>query len=306
MNILHMKYAVEVARLGSLNKAAETLLIAQPNISRSIKELEADLGITIFNRSAKGMVMTPEGEEFIGYAQEILKQIDQVEMIYKKGTPKKQKFSISVPRACYISAAFAEFSKCLNADPAEVFYKETNSQRTIHNVLNSDYKLGIIRYAENYDRYFKLMLEEKGLCYEMVAEFSYVLIMSRNHPLAEKKEITFNDLPPYIEIAHADPYVPSLPLAKVVKEELPDNIDRRIFIFERASQFDLLSENPETFMWVSPASQKVLDRYDLVQRKCVDNKKVYKDVLIYREGYKLTKLDKQFITDLCESKRKHL
>ncbi|MBQ7346840.1 MAG: LysR family transcriptional regulator [Clostridia bacterium] len=306
MNILHMKYAVEVAKLGSLNKAAETLLIAQPNISRSIKELEADLGITIFNRSAKGMVMTPEGEEFIGYAQEILKQIDQVEMIYKKGTPKKQKFSISVPRACYISAAFAEFSKCLNADPAEVFYKETNSQRTIHNVLNSDYKLGIIRYAENYDRYFKLMLEEKGLCYEMVAEFSYVLIMSRKHPLAEKKEITFDDLPPYIEIAHADPYVPSLPLAKVVKEELPDNIDRRIFIFERASQFDLLSENPETFMWVSPASQKVLDRYDLVQRKCVDNKKVYKDVLIYREGYKLTKLDKQFITDLCESKRKHL
>ena len=62
MNILHIKYAVEVARLGSLNKAAETLLIAQPNISRSIKELEGDLGITIFNRSAKGIVLTPEGD----------------------------------------------------------------------------------------------------------------------------------------------------------------------------------------------------------------------------------------------------
>ena len=70
-----MKYAVEVARLGSLSKAAETLIIAQPNISRSIKDLEADLGITIFNRSAKGMVLTPEGEEFINYAQNILKQI---------------------------------------------------------------------------------------------------------------------------------------------------------------------------------------------------------------------------------------
>ena len=83
MNILHMKYAVEVAKLGSLNKAAEALLIAQPNISRSIKELEADLGISIFNRSAKGMELTPEGEEFIGYAQSILKQIDEVEMVYK-------------------------------------------------------------------------------------------------------------------------------------------------------------------------------------------------------------------------------
>ena len=68
MNILHMKYAVEVAKLGSLNKAAETLMIATPNISRSIKELEADLGITIFQRSAKGVVLTPDGEEFLDNA----------------------------------------------------------------------------------------------------------------------------------------------------------------------------------------------------------------------------------------------
>lgn len=306
MNILHMKYAVEVAKVGSLNKAAETLLIAQPNISRSIKELEADLGITIFDRSSKGMFLTPEGEKFIGYAKNILKQIEQVEDIYKNGAVKKQKFSISVPRACYISEAFAQFSKSLSFDPAEIFYKETNSQRTINNILNHDYKLGIIRYAENYDKYFKTMLEEKGLSYEMVTEFSYSLIMSADSPLAELDEITFDDLTDYIEIAHADPYVPSLPLSKVVKEELPDNIERRIFIFERASQFDLLSENPDTFMWVSPAPQKVLDRYNLVQRKCVDNKKVYKDVLIYKNGYKLTKMDKQFITELCESKRKHL
>lgn len=306
LNLLHMKYAVEVARLGSLNKAAESLLTAQPNISRSIKELEADLGISIFSRSAKGMVLTPAGEEFINYAQSILKQIDDVEALYKQGLPKKQKFSISVPRACYISAAFAEFSKSISEDPAELFYKETNSQRTVNNILNNDYKLGIIRYAENYDRMFKEMLEEKGLAYEMIAEFTYVLLMSKDSALADKDIITFDDLTPYIEIAHADPYVPSMPLSKVVKEELPDNIDRRIFIFERASQFDLLSVNPCTFMWVSPAPRKLLDRYGLVQKKCIDNKKIYKDVLIYREGYKLTKLDKQFITELCESKRKYI
>lgn len=305
MNILHIKYAVEVARLGSLSKAAETLLIAQPNISRSIKELESDLGISIFNRSAKGMVLTPEGEEFINYAKSILNQIDEVEMLYKHGAPKKQKFSISVPRACYISDAFAEFSKSIDKEPAEIFYKETNSQRTINNVLNNDYKLGIIRYAENYDKYFKEMLEEKGLVYEVVSEFSYGLIMNNKNPLAEKESITFDDLIPFMEIAHADPYVPSMPLSKVVKEELPDNIERRIFIFERASQFDLLSENPDTFMWVSPTPDKVLERYGLVQRKCEENKKIYKDVLIYRAGYKLSKLDKAFITELCLAKRKY-
>lgn len=306
MNILHMKYAVEVAKMGSLNKASETLLVATPNISRSIKELEGDLGITIFERTAKGVTLTPEGEEFIIYAKEILGQIDQIENFYKKGSPKKQKFSISVPRACYISEAFSEFSKSLSDDPAEIFYKETNSQRTIKNILNHDYKLGIIRYAENYDKYFKAMLEEKGLTYELVTEFTYSLIMSADSPLAQKEAISFDDLKGYIEIAHADPYVPSMPLSKVVKEELPDNIERRIFIFERASQFDLLCKNPETFMWVSPAPSSLLKRYNLVQKKCVDNNKIYKDVLIYKNGYKLTKLDRQFITELCESKRKYL
>lgn len=306
MNILHMKYAVEVAKAGSLSKASEVLLIAQPNISRSIKELEADLGITIFDRTAKGMVLTPDGAEFIGYAKNILKQIDEVESLYKDESSRKQKFSISVPRACYISEAFAAFSKTLTKDAAELFYKETNSKKTIQNILNHEYKLGIIRYAENYDKYFKAMLEEKDLSYEMVAEFSYRLIMSRENPLSKKEQITFDDLTEYVEIAHADPYVPSFPLAKVVKEELPDNIARRIFVFERASQFDLLSENPNTFMWVSPVPQAVLDRYRLVQKDCRYNKKIYKDVLIYRNGYRLTELDHKFLTELYRSKQKHL
>ncbi len=306
MNILHVKYAVEVAKLGSLNKAAESLFVALPNISRSIKELEADLNITIFDRTTKGMVLTPTGEEFIAYATGILRQIDEVEKIYKDGAAKKQRFSISVPRASYISEAFAQFSKELGYEEAEIFYKETNSQRTIKNLTDLEYKLGIVRYAENYDHYFKSMLEEKGFNYELVSEFTYKLTMHEDSELARLDEITFDDLVGYIEIAHADPYVPSLPLSKVVKEELPDNVHRRIFIFERGSQFDLLSENKETFMWVSPMSKKLLGRYNLVQRTCVENKKIYKDVLIYKKDYKLTSLDKRFIEKLCEAKRKYL
>lgn len=306
MNLLHLKYAIEVAKCGSMGKASETLLIATPNLSRSIKELEADLGIQIFERTKNGMILTPQGEEFLNYGKEILKQIDDVEKFYKEGAPKKQKFSISVPRACYISEAFAEFSKTLSNEPAEIFYKETNSQRTINNMLNHEYKLGIIRYAADYDRYFKAMLEEKGFQYELVTEFSYSLIMSENNPLAKKENIAFSDLKGYIEIAHADPFVPSMPLSKVVKEELSDNIERRIFVFERASQFELLSVNPQTFMWVSPPPESLLEKYGIVLKKCPENKKVYKDVLIYKKGYKFTHLDRQFISKLCESKRKHI
>ena len=294
MNILHLKYAVEVAKAGSLSKAAEALYMNQPNLSRAIKELEASLGITIFGRSAKGVYVTPEGEEFLGYARKILSQIDEVEAIYKSGAPVRQRFSISVPRASYISAAFAQFSKRLGPERAEIFYKETNAMRVI------------LRYASNYDKYFKEMLDEKGLTGELVTEFHYVLLMNEKHPLAGKETISFADLRPFIEIAHAAPYVPSLPLSTVKKEELPDDIDRRIFVFERASQYDLLQQNPETFMWVSPAPEDTLRRYGLVQRACPENQKVYRDMLIYRKDYKLTELDQDFITELCKARRQYL
>ena len=305
MNILHMKYAVEVAKAGSINKASEVLLTAQPNLSRSIKDLEADLGIAIFDRSAKGMTLTPEGEEFIGYAKVILDQINDVEQMYKDGFPKKQKFSVSVPRASYISDAFAKFSLSIDVDPAEIFYKETNASRAIRNILNSDYKLGIIRYAENYDKYFKAMLDEKELSHELLAEFHYVLLMHKDSKLAALDEIRFSDLSSMIEIAHADPFVPSLPMAQVLKSERQTDIKRLIYVFERASQFDLLTQNKNTFIWVSPQPKELLTRLGLVQRECPDNRRVYKDVLIYRKDYKLTNLDKCFIAEIGKSKRRY-
>ena len=306
MNLMHVKYAVEVARLGSLNKAAESLMIAQPNLSRSIKELEAELGITIFQRSAKGMILTPEGEEFMDTARDILHRIERLERSYRDGSHKKRKFSITVPRAFYISAALAEFSKTLGDEDVEIYYKETNSKRTINSILEREYRMGIIRYSDGYDKYYKNLFEEKGLYSELVAEFSYVLVMSKDHPLAGKSDIDYADLSTYIEIAHADPYVPSIPTSKVFREELPDNVGKRIFVFERASQYDLLSENPRTFMWVSPLSDKVLNRYGLVQREVKGNKRVYKDVLIYHKGYKLTKIDKEFMTALVDARRKYV
>ena len=306
MNLMHVKYAVEVARLGSLNKAAESLMIAQPNLSRSIKDLEAELGITIFQRSAKGMILTPEGEEFMDTARDILHRIERLERSYRDGSHKKRKFSITVPRAFYISAALAEFSKTLGDEDVEIYYKETNSKRTINCILEREYRMGIIRYSDGYDKYYKNLFEEKGLYSELVAEFSYVLVMSKDHPLAGKSDIDYADLSTYIEIAHADPYVPSIPTSKVFREELPDNVGKRIFVFERASQYDLLSENPRTFMWVSPLSEKVLDRYGLVQREVKGNKRVYKDVLIYHKGYKLTKIDKEFMTALVDARRKYV
>lgn len=307
MNIMHLKYALEIARTGSLNKAAENLFMGQPNLSRAIKELENSLGITIFDRSAKGMVVTPEGEVFLKYAGKILAQIEEVEGIYKKGAPVKQKFSVCAPGAGYVADAFARFSKKIDMDnPAELYFKVTDSMQTISGVLQSEFKLGIVRFAEEYDKQFKNMLDDKGLVYELIAEFSYKVLMSLENPLAKQENISISSLSPYIEVTHALPIYQPFANPAAGKEELAGDTDKHIYIYERGVQYSLLAENPASFMWVSSVPEKILGMYELVQKSCVDNKRVYKDLLIYKRDYHPSELDNLFITELCNSKRRYL
>lgn len=304
MNLLHLKYAVEVEKTASITKAAENLYMGQPSLSRAIRELEDSLGIQIFKRTPKGIFPTPKGEEFLGYAKKILSQVDAVEKLYLGKKAQKQKFAISVPRASYISCAFTSFIKKLDrAECEDVFYRETNSMRTINNIINSDYNLGILRYRASYERYFNEFLASKGLETELIYEFESVLIMSRNSPLAKKKHITLDDLKPLTEIAHSDPYVPSLPMSTVQKEEIGDEVANRIFIFERGSQMDLLSSMPNTFMWTSPVPKRLLELHGLVEKRCSGAERKYKDVLIRHSEYMFTDIDKMFLDELEQAKK---
>lgn len=308
MNLLHLKYAVEIAKTKSISRAAENLYMGQPNLSRAIKELEDSLNITIFNRTSKGITITPDGEEFLQYATRVINQVEQIEEKYQSGKDiKTQRLSVCAPRASYISYAFAEFSKTINTEiPAELFYKETNSYRTINSIVRGDYDLGIVRYQTTFDKYFKTQFREKHLVSEVISDFQYMLMMSRTHPLANKKSVRTSELADYIEISHADPYVPSLPLIDVKKEELSKYVDKHIFVFERSSQFMLLETVPNTFMWLSPLPQDLMEKHNLIVKKCDDNQKKYKDVLIYRNGYKLTDLDNRFIEKVIEAKERYL
>lgn len=306
MNILHMKYALEIASTRSISKAAENLYTTQPNLSRAIKALENDLKIKIFRRSSKGIETTIDGEEFLLYAKTALAQIKKIESIYENRNEKKLRFSVSVPRASYFSYAFSDFSKNLDAEShAEIIYKETNSMRTILNVVKEEYDLGIVRYQSAFEKYFHTLFDEKKLTYNILNEFSYVLCVSKNNPLAKKEKIVAEDLMHCIEITHGDPYVPSLPLIDVKRAELSEFAKKRIMVFERGVQFTLLDQVANTFMWVSPIPQDLLDRYNLVEIKCDFNSKIYKDVLIYRKKYRLSKLDNEFIKKVVDAKKKY-
>lgn len=301
MNLLHLKYAVEVARTRSITMAAENLYMGQPRLSRAIKELEDSLGITIFKRTSKGIVPTPEGEIFLSHANRILDEVREVETLYNPYARDKQRMNISIPRAGYLAHALKQLVGELDlTKEIEINYRETNSLKAINNILQNNYDLGIIRYATEYEPHFQRFLSEKGLRSEDVWEFDPIVLMSENHMLAGKENLTFSDLVDCdcVQLGHGDPYVPSLPLAEVRKGEFPEEINKHLFIYERASGYEILSSIPTTFLLTSPMPEIILKRHGLVQRRLNGKARPYKDVLIWRENYKFTELDQAFINEI--------
>ncbi|MFQ9784214.1 MAG: hypothetical protein ACLRX1_03855 [Ruminococcus sp.] len=157
----------------------------------------------------------------------------------------------------------------------------------------------------NYEETFKKYLEEKKLEAKDIFQFKYNIVVSKNDPLALKSSVTTEDLSNYIIISHADPYVPSLPAHDLQKEDMGYNNERHIFVYERASQLELLSKVKNTCMFVSPMPKHLLNIYGLKEIKCSDKVGMYKDVLIYRKKQKLDSFDELFINQLENSIKEH-
>lgn len=301
-NIQHLKYAVEVEKTGSISKAAKNLYMGQPHLSKAIKELEESLGISVFNRTPQGVVPTIKGAEFLRYAKSILAQIEEMESLYRPTVESVHRFDISVPRASYVSYAFSEFARQLeNESEIDLNYRETNSMRAIKNVADNTNSIAIIRYQEIYEKYFLNSLDERDLAYLPVWEFNYLVLMSKNHPLANNEVIQYTELRNYTEIIHGDLTIPALPLSEARQIEKGDSRKKKIAVYERGSQMELLHRLSSTYMWVSPMPRDVLECFSLVQKECSMSKNRFKDVLIFRKGYHFSTEDSLFIEILKKS-----
>lgn len=303
MNTLYFKYALEVERAGSISQAAQNLYMAQPNLSKAIKDLESEVGYLIFSRSAGGIKVTEKGSEFLYHAKKMMDHLAEMERISGRGDADGKMFKLSIPRGSYIANGFTSFVADLEMPQGnEITINETNALKTIDNVTERGYNMGIIRYQVTDEGFFNARLKSNRLEQEMIWEFEYVLVMSKKHPLAEKPDLTVDDLNNYVEITHGDIEIPH------VKKDEP-NIDYRnakpqktIYVYERGSQFDLLANVPTTYMWVSPIPTSYLEKNNLVQRACKAENNRYRDVLIYRRDYELGDYDKLFQKKIYESK----
>lgn len=300
MNTQYLTYMLEVERVGSISQAAQNLYIAQPNLSKSIKDLEEELGFKIFKRTSSGVQVTEAGSEFLYHARQINEQMDAISRIQNRSGNGKMYYKLSIPRGSYIAEGFTSFIAELETDKGmEVTLNETNSLGTIANVTDRGYNVGIIRYPVSDEAYFLSMLKNNNLFHEIVWEFEYVLVMSSKHPLADKENITVSELKNYIQITHGDT---DFHQERNANSQNKHEQNKTIYVYERGSQFDLLTNVPTTYMWVSPIPKHILEKNNLVQKRCEVENNTYRDVVIFRKDYHLEDIDRLFQKKIYESK----
>jgi len=279
--------------------------MAQPNLSKAIKELETSLGITIFRRTSKGVIPTEQGVKFLACAKQVLMQIDNMEAIGSPDKFRERKMRISVPRAGYISKAFSEYiAGADTSDDMEVYFCETNSLRTIENIRENGYNFGIIRFNKVHEKYFMDFLSEKNLESQMLWEYSMLAVMSAEHPASKEENLTYAELSAhYSELTQGDDSVPYVSGAseKLFESNRPSGTKvRRICMFDRGSALDFLLTVPESFMLDSPVPESLCGKYGLIQRKCSFPDNSFRDVLVYSSGRKLSESELSLVNKLYE------
>ena len=197
MTIQQLRYVTMICKEGSINKASELLYVSQPSLTSAVQELEKELGITIFNRSGRGVTPTNDGLEFIRYAREIIAQYDDLLERYGKGGTLKKKFGISTQHYSFAVKAFVEMVKQFGTDEYEFAIRETRTRDVIDDVFSGKSEIGIL-YLNDFNRGpLEKLLKSNGLTFTPLTECSAFVYLWKGHPLADKSIIRFEDLKDY-------------------------------------------------------------------------------------------------------------
>ncbi len=238
MTLQQLKYVIEVARSRSISKAAQNLFISQPSLSNALKELENEMGIRIFLRTNKGIILTPEGTEFLGYARQVVEQAALLENRYSNTPSSQQHFSVSAQHYAFAVSAFVRLLKEYNRDEYEFTLRETMTYEIIEDVKNLHSEIGIL-YVNDFNKkvIHKFLREGNLIFHELFDAKPHVFISSRN-PLAQQDFVTLSDLIPYPYLSFEQGDYNSF----YFSEEILSTISRpkNIRVSDRATLFNLL------------------------------------------------------------------
>lgn len=194
MRIKQLDYIVKIVELGSVNEAAKHLFITQPSLSNAVKELEQEMGIQIFQRTQKGMVLTTEGTEFLSYARQILEQVELMEGKYKGTETRRRLFSVSAQHYAFAVHAFVQLIKSYEKNEYEFTFRETQTNNIIEDVSTFQSELGILYLNTFNEKVIRKLLKEKQLTFHSLFTARPHVFVSKKNPLVGKKSVTLNDL----------------------------------------------------------------------------------------------------------------
>jgi DNA-binding transcriptional LysR family regulator len=295
MKLRHLKYALETERSGSITKAAQNLYIAQPNLSKALKELEVSVGITIFKRTPQGVETTAHGKEFLEYAQKIVDQVDNLELLYNSQGKKVIRLRIGSVRSSNVAHLVSEFVNSLPKDsPLSVEFRETSQFDLLDLIESNEIDIGMISFPIQHKPYFSLLMNSKNIAAQPIRELPVYLLISTRHPLANVETVDIAMLADYTEVIHGDLDSPIMQYSKFMSDAGITIPHRSVRIFDRGSLMDILSKCHDCYKWTDAIHPDLLEAFNLIAKKC-ENNIVICEMAIHSRDRRLNKFQRSFM-----------
>lgn len=238
MKLQQLRYVVKVAECGSITEASRRLFVSQPSITASIRDLENEMGVHIFERTNKGVVVSEEGETFLGYARQVLDQADLLEGKYKGTSEQVPHFSVSCQHYSFAVNAFVDVIREFDAARYDFTLREEQTHEIIEDVAHMKSELGILYLSEHNREVIERMLAANELVFEgLFCAMPHVFVCA-DHPLADHASVTLEDLEDYPFLSYEQGSYNSF----YYSEELTSTFERRknIRVRDRATLFNLV------------------------------------------------------------------
>ena len=238
MTLKQLQYMVTVAEEGNITNAARKLYIAQPSLTAAIHELENELNITLFQRSNKGIKLTSEGEEFLGYARQVLEQTTLIQERYTGKKTGKLKFSVSSQHYSFAVEAFVELLKSSGADKYEFHMRETQTFNIIDDVAHLRSEIGILYLNKFNEEVIRKTLKDNNLSFTPLFTAKPHVFIGKNSPLAKKRYLTLEDLKPYPRLSYEQGSHNSFYFSEEILSTA--ECDKELVVLDRATLFNML------------------------------------------------------------------
>ena len=286
MKLQQLEYVIAIAQEGSITRAAKKLFQAQPNISIALKELEENIGIQIFNRTPNGMVLTPEGEDFLTRARSIVDDVRTLERDFKEKSNHSSILRVEAARIAYVAAAVAEV---MNNYPEEAGYVtfhifEESMPKVMEDIVNGKCDIGVIRVSTGYSGFLTERIQSKDMVNRTLREYHLKLLMRSDHPLAHYDDVPYELLNDYPEVLYDDGEPDMSRRASINPAFEPNTNCKKVYIRDRGNQLTILSNLKQAYMWVSPMPEWLVSRVGLVLKDCSYASNMNKDIVIYRKS----------------------